>query len=83
MIDNWLELKEKKGLGYVFNLIEVVEKHTPDDTLLKFLQEKIITSYRNIDFYKFVLAEETEEKIREYIINQVIPIKYFTSYTFY
>lgn len=74
MIENWLEYNENNDAKYVFKLVQVTEKDTPDDDLIKLLQEKIITSYRSLNFYKFHLGETaTEEEIRQYVQNQVIP----------
>jgi len=74
MIKNWLEHKEKNDTTHVFKLVEISEKGAPDDALIKLLQEKIITSYRSLKFYKFHLGETaTEEEIRQYVQNQVIP----------
>lgn len=74
MIENWLEYNEDNDTGYVFKLVQITEKDTPDDDLIKLLQEKIITSYRSLNFYKFHFGETaTEEEIRQYVQNQVIP----------
>jgi hypothetical protein len=74
MIKNWLEYTEKGDAEYVFKLVQVTEKKSPNDDLVKFLQEKIITSYRSIDYYKFHLGETvSEDKIRKYVQDQVIP----------
>ena len=74
MIEDWLKYEEKKDIDYVFRLIHITENQSPpDDNLLKYLQEKILISYRKIDFYKFVLQNESKEKIINYIKEQVIP----------
>jgi hypothetical protein len=72
MIKSWLECKEKKS-KYLFRSIYVGEKTKPDLGLIEHLQEQIITSYRNIDYYKFHLEGSSETEIRTYILNQVIP----------
>ncbi len=75
MIENWLKYEEKKDTKYIFRLIHITENQSPpDDYLINYLQEKIITSYRKLDFYKFHLGETaTEDEIRNYVKNQVIP----------
>lgn len=74
MIENWLEYTEKGDAKYVFKLVQITEKDSPDDDLIKFLQEKIITSYRSLDFYKFHLGETvSEDEIIKYIQDQIIP----------
>jgi hypothetical protein len=74
MIENWLEYKEKVDARYVFKIVEITEKQSPDDSLVKFLQEKIISSYRSFEFYNFHFGDSaTEDEIRQYVKNQVIP----------
>lgn len=74
MIDNWLEYHDKNDAGYVFKLVQITEKESPDDDLIQLLQEKIITSYRKLDYYKFYFEEAvTEDEIRKYVQDQVIP----------
>ena len=73
MIDKWLNYEIKKE-KYNFNLVHITEKETPNDEMINHLQEKIMMSYRNPEFYKFHFGENaTEQQIREYIKNQVIP----------
>ena len=75
MIEDWLKYKEKKNTEYLFRLIHITENQSPpDDNLIKYLQEKILLSYRTLDFYKFHLDETvTEDEIRKYVIEKVIP----------
>lgn len=74
MIENWLEYTEKGDAEYVFKLVQITEKESPNDDLVKFLQEKIITSYRSMDYYKFHLeGTVSEDEIRKYVQDQVIP----------
>jgi len=72
MIEEWLS-HQKYADKYVFKLFHITEKREPNDELVRFLQEKIITSYRNIDFYKRRLESVSENKIREYVKKYVIP----------
>ncbi|MCK5146822.1 DUF1837 domain-containing protein [bacterium] len=75
MIEDWLKYEEKDDTDYVFKLIHITENQSPpDDKLIKHLQEKILTSYRKLDFYKFHFGETaTEDEIRSYVKEQVIP----------
>jgi len=74
MIEKWLKYEEETT-EYVFRLIHITESQSPPDgNLIKYLQEKILTSYRNLGFYKLHLGETaTEDEIINYVKNQVIP----------
>jgi hypothetical protein len=72
MINSWLEHNEQVS-SYTFKSIYVSEKAKPDNDTIKYLQEQIITSYRNLDYYKFQLENYSEEEIRKFVLNQVIP----------
>jgi len=72
MINNWLEHNEQVS-SYSFRSIYVREKAKPDNDTIEYLQEQIITSYRNLGFYKFHLENSSEAEIRDYVLNQVIP----------
>lgn len=73
LINNWLNYKEEDKL-YSFNIVSISEKKSPDNDVICYLQDKIISSYRTLDFYKFHLGESaTEDEIRTYIKNQIIP----------
>ncbi|MCB1174530.1 MAG: DUF1837 domain-containing protein [Leptospiraceae bacterium] len=59
---------------YSFNIVQITEKSSPDNDIVKYLQETIITSYRTLDFYNFHLGKEaTLDEIRQYINEQVVP----------
>jgi len=75
MIEDWLKYEEKDTSEYVFRLIHITENQSPpDDDLIKYLQKKILTSYRKLDYYKFHLGNAaTEDEIRDYVKKQVIP----------
>ncbi len=74
-IEDWLKYEKKEDTGYIFRLIHITENQSPpDEELIKYLQDKILTSYRPFDFYKFNFAETaTEDEIRKYVKEQVIP----------
>ncbi len=75
MVEDWLKYEEKKEAGYVFRLIHITESQSPpNNEVIKCLQEKILTSYRKLDFYKLHLGKTaTEDEIRTYIKDYVIP----------
>ena len=62
MINNWLEHNEQVS-SYSFRSIYVREKAKPDNDTIEYLQEQIITSYRNLGFYKFHLENSSEEEL--------------------
>jgi hypothetical protein len=72
MINKWLEYKEQKS-SYLFRSIYVTEQSKPDNKLIEHLQEQILISYRNIEYYKFHLENTTEAEIRSFVLNQVVP----------
>ena len=75
MIEDWLKYEEKDIPEYVFRLIHITENQSPpDNELIKYLQERVLTSYKKIDFYKFHFGDTaTEDEIRNYVKEQVIP----------
>ncbi len=77
MIEDWLKYEEKNDIGYVFRLMHITENQSPpDDELIGYLQEKILYSYvpDGINYYKFHLEKTiTEDEIRNYVKEQVIP----------
>lgn len=74
MIENWLEYNENSDAEYVFKLVQITEKDSPSDDLIDLLKEKLLTSYRSLNLYQFHLGENaTEEEVRQYVQNQVIP----------
>lgn len=72
MINNWLHYQEAEK-KYVFKLIHVTENNEPSQELINYLQKEIITSYRQLEYYKIHFNEEPEEKLKEYIEQYVIP----------
>lgn len=72
MLNKWLRYNEQKS-SYLFRSIYVTEQSKPDNKLVEHLQEQILTSYRNIEFYKFHLENTTEAEIRSYVLDQVVP----------
>ena len=77
MIEDWLKYEEKDAPEYVFKLIHIVENQSPPDKeLIKYLQEEILNSYvpKGIKFYKYHFEDTvTEDEIRSYVKEQVIP----------
>lgn len=73
IFDNWLEYS-KQNSNYKFTIVNVTEKNSSkEDELIKYLQKEVLLVYRKIEFYKFNLAEESEENIIKYVKEQVIP----------
>jgi len=59
---------------YVFSFIRVTEKNKPDINMIKLLQEKLIFSYGTEKYYSRYFEENsTEEEIRKFVIDKVIP----------
>lgn len=75
MLKKWLSIKEVVPSPYVFRLINVVEKGSPDEAIRGFLGKEILTSYRNLEYLKFKYREEPKQKLIDYIDNYVIPSK--------
>lgn len=75
MFEEWLDVKpDSSGAIATFNITRIVEKKEPDDDLIRSLQTEILTSYRDIDFYKYHFGKTaTADEIREYVKNSVIP----------
>ncbi len=71
MIKDWL--KPVKREKYLFELYYFRENYKPDASLLSYLQREIITAYRDIEMYKFTCNGIEESKIKQYIIDYVIP----------
>lgn len=80
-IGNWLtdqlELESDSDLGsFAFSCIRITEKAKPDANITKFLQEKILFSYSTDDYYSHYFEKSaTEDEIRKFVIEQVIPAK--------
>lgn len=73
IISDWLDYKNENS-PYLFRIVRITEKKSPDDDIIKYLQDKIITSYRSLEFYTFHLGESaTEEEVRRYVNDHVIP----------
>ncbi|TGL26955.1 hypothetical protein, partial [Leptospira bourretii] len=72
-ISNWLTYK-KRNRNFSFEIIDVTEHNKVDQELIAFLQEKIIFSYRTLDFYKHHFGNDLNEKeIKSYLIEQILP----------
>ena len=71
-IEKWLEYQEQED-KYIFKLVHVTENLRRDGEVVKYLQQRILTSYRNIEFYDFHLKGASEQEISEYVHKYVIP----------
>lgn len=74
MLNNWLNHTEQRPSPYAsFRLIDVSELQAPDEAIKNYLGEEIVKSYRNLDLLKVEYEHESEEKLRDYIRDYVIP----------
>jgi len=72
-LSDWLTYQPEPK-PYVFSFIRVTEKNKPDMNITKLLQEKLIFSYGTEKYYSQYFEENsTEEEIRKFVIDKVIP----------
>ena len=74
MIDQWLQYSERvpKVFGN-FRLIDVSEVKTPTSEIKDFLADKLLSSYRNLEFLKTDYKHEPPAKLEAYINAYVFP----------
>lgn len=72
MIRNWLSYEEMPD-DFIFKLVFINQNGEPNDDIISYLKEKIITAYRNVEFYKFHLEGCSDGQIKQYIKEKVIP----------
>ena len=73
LLEKWLDYRQC-NTSFTFRLVRITEKHTPDTEIIEYLQEKLLTSYRSLEFYQFHLgAGATEEEIKQYVVEKVVP----------
>lgn len=72
MIADWLNYNKQPDAN-VFKLIHVREKKSPTDEIIDYIKDRIVSSYRSIDMYKFMLEGCSEAEIKSYIEDYVIP----------
>lgn len=72
MIQNWLD-KPIESNNYTFRVCRIGEINTPSPAVIEYLQKEILKSYRTLDFYKYQFENVSEEEIKKYILNNVIP----------
>ncbi len=73
MLEYWLKISKNNFPDYVFSIIEITEKESPNGDVKSYLARQLLNSYRNLDFLKFRYAEEAKEKLIDYIYNNVLP----------
>lgn len=72
MIRDWLSYDEKPD-DFVFKLVFINEDGEFNDDIVSYLKENIIKAYRSIEFYKFHLEGCSDDEIKKYIKEKVIP----------
>jgi hypothetical protein len=72
-LDNWLLCNSESKFPR-FSLIQITEKNKPDINITKLLQENILFSYKTYRHYSLYFDKSaTEDEIRKYVLEQVIP----------
>lgn len=70
---NWLTY-QPESKAFTFSFIRITEKNKPDINITRFLQKKLIFSYNTENYYSNYFEENsTEEEIRKFVIEKVIP----------
>jgi hypothetical protein len=73
ILDNWLEY-QPQAKKLAFSYVRITEKEPPSIETTRILQEKLLFGYRTECFYsRYFGSTATEEEIRKYILEQVIP----------
>lgn len=73
MVQDWLKHAERTPNTYVFRLIDVLEKITPDVTIKSYLGEELLKAYRDIEFLKSKFSKSPEQELIDYIKKHVLP----------
>jgi hypothetical protein len=73
MIDTWLKSTSSVPAHKLYGMINVVEVAPPSDDVKDFLGKEIISSYRNLDHLKIRYEHESEDALKAYIKNYVLP----------
>ena len=72
-IEKWLSYQPEPK-SYTFSFVRVTENIKPDETITRLIQEKLMFSYNTDSYYLHYFNETaTEEDIRKFVIEQVIP----------
>jgi hypothetical protein len=72
-LDAWLTVDEPKPCPYVFKLIEVNERLSPDEHIKVFLGKEMLSSYRNLDYLKFRYGKRPQEQLTKYLLDNAFP----------
>ena len=73
MINDWLNYEQTTPTPYVFQIINVSEKSQQTDEIKSFLSNEVLKSYRELEFLKFLYANEAEDKLKKYLEDYVFP----------
>jgi len=72
-IGKWLSFQPEPK-PYTFSFVRVTENIKPDETITRLIQEKLLFSYNTDSYYLHYFNETaTEDDIRKFVIEQVIP----------
>lgn len=72
MIDQYFQYKERRT-DLAFKFFYISEIKSPDSTLLNNLKDTLLTSYRTLEQYQFIVEGQSEAEIKEYVLEYVIP----------
>lgn len=72
MIEHYFNYTQDRT-DFCFEFFYVTQNKNVDDAFLEDLKEKVLLSYRSIEDYKFYLSESTEDEIKEYVTDYVVP----------
>jgi hypothetical protein len=73
MIDNWLKSTSSTPVHSLYGMINVVEIGTPSNDIKNYLGKEILSSYRNLDHLKVLYEHQSEDTLKAYIKDYVLP----------
>jgi hypothetical protein len=73
-ITSYFSLHIVKNPNFSFKIIKIGSKKELDSTFIDYIKEQIIFAYRPLEFYQYHFDQSaTEDEIRKYIRNKIIP----------
>ncbi len=72
MLKQWLKVTERKPCPYVFTIVDVSERQSPNPKLKKYLAKHVVSSYRNLSYLKFIFKSKPQRDLEDYIKNSVL-----------
>lgn len=73
MIETWLDRTTGTAQPFTFNVIDITEKISVDDTIKSYLGEQTLFQYKNINHLKRLYATEPPPKLIDYLQDYVFP----------